>query len=96
MDIEGHGKWSDKTPMWTFDGNYDSPTFSPSMLSNKGRVDGHHPICHSFLRNGKWEYLNDSTHDMAGQTVELPTPDPDLSFERQHGWHLYPYWQEKD
>ena len=32
------------------------------MLANDGnRVDEHHPICHSFLTDGKWEYLNDCT-----------------------------------
>lgn len=28
-------------------------------------------VCHSFVRNGKIEYLNDCTHELAGQTVEL-------------------------
>ena len=93
VDIEGHSKWPDKTPVWGFDGNYDSPTFEPSMLSNKDGVEEHHPICHSWLKNGVWEYLDDSTHDMAGQKVDLPVPDPDHSFQRQHGWHLYPHYK---
>lgn len=29
-------------------------------------------ICHSFVTDGKIEYLSDCTHKMAGQTVELP------------------------
>ena len=28
--------------------------------------------CHSFVRDGKIQFLNDSTHKLAGQTVELP------------------------
>lgn len=28
--------------------------------------------CHSFVTDGKIQFLNDSTHDLAGQTVELP------------------------
>ncbi len=29
-------------------------------------------VCHSFVRAGHIEFLNDCTHAMAGQTVELP------------------------
>lgn len=29
-------------------------------------------ICHSFVRDGKIEFLSDCTHALAGQTVELP------------------------
>ena len=90
VDLDGHGRWDGK-PMWTFDGNYDSQTFAPSMLANKGQVDAHHPVCHSFLRNGAWEFLGDCTHAMAGQKVPMIPPDPDMSFERRHGWHLYPW-----
>lgn len=30
------------------------------------------PRCHSFVRNGHIEFLSDSTHELAGQTVALP------------------------
>lgn len=30
------------------------------------------PRCHSFVRNGHIEFLNDSTHELAGQTVAVP------------------------
>jgi hypothetical protein len=31
--------------------------------------------CHSFLRNGLWEFLTDSTHALSGQTVPMePLP----------------------
>jgi hypothetical protein len=29
-------------------------------------------ICHSFVRSGMIEFLNDCTHDLKGQTVEIP------------------------
>lgn len=29
-------------------------------------------ICHSFIKNGKIEFLNDCTHSLAGKTVDLP------------------------
>jgi hypothetical protein len=28
--------------------------------------------CHSFIRDGRIEFLSDCTHDLAGQTVDLP------------------------
>ena len=55
-------------PQWTFDGNLEWPTFSPSMLVYPGHEQ---PRCHSFVRKGKIEFLSDCTHDMKGQTVEL-------------------------
>lgn len=32
--------------------------------------------CHSFLRDGRWEFLSDSAHHLAGQTVDM-VPGPD-------------------
>jgi hypothetical protein len=32
-------------------------------------------VCHSFVRDGKIEFLSDCTHELAGQTVELPEVD---------------------
>ncbi|MHB1057244.1 MAG: DUF6527 family protein [Rhodanobacter sp.] len=29
-------------------------------------------VCHSFIRNGRIEFLGDCTHDLAGQIVDLP------------------------
>lgn len=59
---------------WQFDGNLENPTFHPSMHVNPPG-EAHikrTPTCHSLVRDGKIEYLNDCTHEMAGQTVELP------------------------
>ena len=66
---------------WTFDGNFDAPTFAPSMNIRTGprptvpagRPDvGQIDVCHYFLRAGKIQYLSDCTHALKGQTVELP------------------------
>lgn len=35
-------------------------------------------VCHSFLRAGRWQFLTDSTHDLAGQTVEMVPLPPEL------------------
>lgn len=49
---------------WSWNGDADKPTFHPS-LNYPGK-------CHSFIREGKIQYLNDCSHDLRGQTVELP------------------------
>lgn len=62
-------------PCWEWDGNLESPTISPSLLTQGGRQGSGH-VCHSFIRDGKWEFLTDSTHALAGQTVPMvPLPD---------------------
>ena len=72
---------------WTWDGNPDKPTVSPSILVQGTQWSAEHPefvkaahhrvqpgqpiVCHSFVRAGQWEFLTDSTHDLAGQTVSM-------------------------
>jgi hypothetical protein len=66
---------------WTWDGNVEQPTFTPSMNIRTGprptvppgRPDaGQIDVCHYFLRNGVIEYLGDCTHALKGQQVALP------------------------
>lgn len=66
---------------WTFNGNLDRPTFAPSMLVRMGPRTGSDglalpgakdQVCHSFVRDGRIEFLGDCTHAMAGRTVDLP------------------------
>jgi len=64
---------------WSFDGDVDRPTFSPSMNVRTGPMpDGHLDVCHYFLKEGRIQFLGDCTHDMKGQTVDLP----DLPFRK--------------
>lgn len=71
-----HAVWTKESnwpngPRWDFNGNIEKPTFSPSLLvriPNGEKVK----ICHSFVRDGKIQFLGDCTHDLAGKTVELP------------------------
>lgn len=53
---------------WTFSGDVDSPTFSPSLLCNP---DHESSRCHLFVRDGRIEFLNDCFHSLAGQTVAM-------------------------
>ena len=65
---------------WTFNGNVDSPTFSPSMLVHHHR-HGEDIVCHSFTTDGKMQFLSDSTHKLSGKTVELKDFEEDDSDE---------------
>lgn len=58
---------------WTFNGDLEKPTFSPSLLVT-GYLNEKHPNgrCHSYITDGNINYLSDSTHEYAGQTIELP------------------------
>jgi len=61
-------------PDWEFDNNYESPTVNPSILTNQNYNGEPHP-CHVFIKQGMIQYLSDSWHALAGQTVamvELP------------------------
>jgi hypothetical protein len=64
-----------KTPQWTFDGNLEAPTLSPSILSSGPPYsDSGKPLgrCHSFIEHGMIRFLDDCTHPLKGQTVPLP------------------------
>lgn len=57
---------------WGFNGNYDKPTFTPSILVRYPlREDKHQVVCHSFVTDGRIQYLSDCTHEYAGQTLDL-------------------------
>lgn len=67
----------DGWPAWTWDGNVDAPTFSPSVLVTYDwhGDDGEPDLperCHTFIRGGIVEFLGDCTHKFAGQTLPLP------------------------
>jgi hypothetical protein len=54
-----------------FNGDLDKPTFSPSLLQNFSPER----ICHSFIADGRIQFLGDCWHQLKGQTVELPEYD---------------------
>jgi hypothetical protein len=70
-----------KKEIWTFNGSIDRPTFTPSVHVKIGPFNGPTKmplngdgiyVCHSYITDGKIQYLSDCTHKMAGQTVDLP------------------------
>lgn len=68
-------------PCWEWNGRTDEGfSIEPSLLvtSHYGGdgPDAFDRRCHSFIRNGQWQFLTDSTHELAGQTVPMvPVPD---------------------
>lgn len=57
-----------KRPAWHFNGDMDRPTLSPSLLNRDPSSDR---CCHLFVRDGKLQFLDDCTHEQAGQTVDM-------------------------
>ena len=68
----------DGKDVWTFNWNYERPTFHGSMLANaRGLTDN--PRCHSFVEDGQWRFLDDCTHELAGKTRPMIPVEPDLT-----------------
>lgn len=72
------------TRMWTVTGTDDKPTFYPSVSVTTGRAvdptfipqEGDPPErCHSYVTDGRIQFLDDCTHALKGQTVDLPDWD---------------------
>lgn len=73
-------------PLWTFNGNQDAPTFTPSVLVKYKHPKGYSnnnpapadfkgemvtDVCHTFVTDGRIQYLSDCTHELAGQTIDM-------------------------
>ncbi|MCU1736238.1 MULTISPECIES: DUF6527 family protein [unclassified Pseudomonas] len=74
-------------PRWGYNGNPNAPTFTPSVLAKGvqqvtdeehatlmagGHVEPRPFVCHSFITDGRIQFLGDSSNHLAGQTVDLP------------------------
>lgn len=57
---------------WSFNGDVEKPTFTPSMLVNRDYPESR---CHSFVTDGKIEFLSDCFHELKNSTVDLPEID---------------------
>jgi len=58
---------------WDVSWNLGEPTAKPSILVTFPWGDPPvNNVCHSYITEGKIEYLTDCTHHLAGQTIELP------------------------
>lgn len=70
------------SPVWYWNSDKVKPTFTPSILATWKEPsddpllfgDPTHDInkvCHSFVTDGKIQFLNDCTHGFAGMTIDL-------------------------
>lgn len=64
-------------PIWGFNGDLDRPTFTPSILTwwpiyENGIEIGREKVCHSFVTDGRIQFLSDCWHSLKNQTIELP------------------------
>lgn len=71
-------------PPWTFDNDdMEKPSFSASYLAHGWKPPEENPRgfkgsprCHSFVKDGMIQYLDDSEHELKGKTVPMvPVPD---------------------
>lgn len=63
----------DGHPKWEWNGDLVAVTLSPSIrVRYDFGLERAERTCHSFVKDGQWQYLSDCTHALAGQTVQLP------------------------
>ena len=58
------------TGNWTWNGDLEKPTIKPSVLTTL-ELPNKKIVCHSFINDGKIQFLSDCTHSFAGQTLDL-------------------------
>ena len=65
---------------WECNGDIERPTIRPSVLVHAhDDIPNPQPQCHSFVTDGQIQFLGDSTHALAGQTVELPDIEVEMN-----------------
>lgn len=63
---------------WTFDGNVDAPTFTPSFRHG----DRAGKVCHYILTAGVLDYQADCTHALRGKVPLPPMPGYPITGDR--------------
>lgn len=66
-EITANGLRNSGGHTWTWNGSMSAPTFQPSL-----NIPG---VCHSFITDGRIKFLNDCTHALVGQEVDIPDWD---------------------
>lgn len=67
FDVREDGLHDAEHPSWTFNGDLERPTCTPSLL-----YPDKTPRCHLHMRDGRLEFLGDCGHALAGSTVDMP------------------------
>lgn len=53
---------------WSWNGDTDKPTLRPSILTTREHISLR---CHTLVNDGKAQFLDDCSHDLRGQTVDM-------------------------
>jgi len=75
---QAHGiatiKRTPSSPVWSFNGDLERPTFHPSVRCfHTDRDTGkQETLCHYFVTDGQIVFCADNPHELNGQTVPLP------------------------
>lgn len=56
------------TPCWTWNGDVEKPTLRPSILTTQ---EWNGLRCHTWVNDGKAQFLDDCSHPLRGQTVDM-------------------------
>jgi len=60
-------------PVWEWNESMSVPTFYPSIVVQASQPQLR---CHSFVSQGKIQFLDDSFHELRGKTVDIPDWEP--------------------
>jgi hypothetical protein len=67
IPVQLHGT-REGTGNWSWNGDTEKPTLKPSILSRMPPVCER---CHTWVNDGRAQFLDDCTHELAGQTLDL-------------------------
>jgi hypothetical protein len=60
------------TGNWTWNGDTERPTLKPSILTHAEFGEARETkVCHSYVNDGRIQFLSDCTHEYRDQTVDL-------------------------
>lgn len=58
------------TGCWSWNGDTEKPTLKP-LIRTTTRDGDEKTVCHTWINDGKAQFLADCTHELAGQTMDL-------------------------
>lgn len=84
--LKGSRDQCERVPVWTWNGDTEKPTLKPSILTKGikeltdeqlaeikrgGVIESIPVVCHTFINDGRVQFLSDCTHEFAGRTMDL-------------------------
>lgn len=72
--IQSGSRRDHQGPVWSWNGDTEKPTLKPSVLTRTEDWSSGECIkivCHTWINDGKVQFLSDCSHEFAGQTLDL-------------------------